>query len=384
MGKTSGANMRGMDLLRASLICIVLMANAMSIQAATGKNCLTITHGNKPCIFPFRYRGRVYNGCKYSKFGQGKRFWCPTEVRQGMDYMGKWGYCDRETCPQHVPTKPTMPTMEVCGTADTRKPCVFPFKYRGVVYNECTTARASMYWCSTQVNKQGEYIRRKWGYCDEASCNITQKVVNLDLNHGMGCLGRHLGRCSLLPDDRKFERLDQEDDQLDQEDDQSSEMRHEKVCLKKKNYGSEPDHPCIFPFKYRGVTYNNCTKARHSKHWCSYKVNKQGEHVTGFWGLCDPKTCDASNGNGNVPKEPSFWDWGRRLPSEEDSEMDQTINQIPGERRIGQPDDLDQEDDLDQRDDLDQEDDLDQGDDLDQEDDLDQGGDLDQGDDLDQ
>ena len=23
----------------------------------------------------------------------------------GMDYMGKWGYCDRETCPQHVPTK---------------------------------------------------------------------------------------------------------------------------------------------------------------------------------------------------------------------------------------------------------------------------------------
>ena len=49
-----------------------------------------------------------------------------------------------------------------------------------------------------------------------------------------------------------------------------------------------------------------------------YRKLFSGEHVTGFWGLCDPKTCDASNGNGNVPADPSFWDWGRQLqlPSE--------------------------------------------------------------------
>ena len=49
------------------------------------------------------------------------------------------------------------------------------------------------------------------------------------------------------------------------------------------------------------------------------------------------------------------YDWW--LASAEDSEMDQTINQIPGERGIGQPDDLDQGDDFDQEDDLDQWDD---------------------------
>ena len=29
------------------------------------------------------------------------------------------------------------------------------------------------------------------------------------------------------------------------------------------------DDACVFPFKYKGVTYNSCTKKNHNKYWCS-------------------------------------------------------------------------------------------------------------------
>jgi hypothetical protein len=54
---------------------------------------------------------------------------------------------------------------------------------------------------------------------------------------------------------------------------------------------------CIFPFKFNDVEYHGCVADDEfvGKFWCSTKVNKEGKHVSGFWGHCgrgcyiDPK-----------------------------------------------------------------------------------------------
>merc|ERR1711942_114035 len=42
--------------------------------------------------------------------------------------------------------------------------CVFPFKYNGVVYNECTDIQWTNKWCATATNWRDEYIGA-WGDC---------------------------------------------------------------------------------------------------------------------------------------------------------------------------------------------------------------------------
>ncbi len=48
---------------------------------------------------------------------------------------------------------------------------------------------------------------------------------------------------------------------------------------------------CIFPFKYFGQTWTQCTTMNdpEGKPWCSTKVNEKGSHVKsgGFWGRCE-------------------------------------------------------------------------------------------------
>ena len=49
----------------------------------------------------------------------------------------------------------------------------------------------------------------------------------------------------------------------------------EEVCETKGGYG------CIFPFKYKGQTYNACTTAGNWPHhgtktWCAYKIYSDG------------------------------------------------------------------------------------------------------------
>ena len=57
-----------------------------------------------------------------------------------------------------------------CSTTD-EKPCVFPFKYNGVIYNGCTkTKNKNVLWCSTKTDEQGNYITGgNWGNCS-ATC----------------------------------------------------------------------------------------------------------------------------------------------------------------------------------------------------------------------
>ena len=68
--------------------------------------------------------------------------------------------------------------------------------------------------------------------------------------------------------------------------------RGAKVCVTIS--GADPNLPCIFPFRFNGVTHNKCTwdQAHLTEHkaWCSTLVDETGHHVggQGKWGNCGP------------------------------------------------------------------------------------------------
>jgi hypothetical protein len=52
--------------------------------------------------------------------------------------------------------------------------------------------------------------------------------------------------------------------------------------------GSSTNGACVFPFKFRGKTYNRCTtdgnESGNTKSWCSTKVDSSGKHIGGGQG----------------------------------------------------------------------------------------------------
>ena len=58
----------------------------------------------------------------------------------------------------------------------------------------------------------------------------------------------------------------------------------------KTTIGADPNTLCIFPFRYKGKTYDACTwkdaDQTNNQAWCSTKVDNLGNHVRGKWGDC--------------------------------------------------------------------------------------------------
>ena len=72
------------------------------------------------------------------------------------------------------------------------KPCVFPFIYKGITYNECMDSAhhsTSCYWCSTKVDGNGVHINNQghWGCCNEICPTEDEKgmlnVFNSKINN---------------------------------------------------------------------------------------------------------------------------------------------------------------------------------------------------------
>ena len=47
----------------------------------------------------------------------------------------------------------------------SRKKCIFPFRYDGVLYNQCIYANHDKLWCSTQTDGNDNHIIGNWGNC---------------------------------------------------------------------------------------------------------------------------------------------------------------------------------------------------------------------------
>ena len=76
------------------------------------------------------------------------------------------------------------------GGEDENKQCIFPFTYDGVKYTACTTANHTRFWCSTEVNVNGRFIKSKWGDCGPG-CSKEEKIpaigILIDIILGVYC-----------------------------------------------------------------------------------------------------------------------------------------------------------------------------------------------------
>ena len=73
-----------------------------------------------------------------------------------------------------IPLPSVLIAERICVTvagASKGKPCIFPFKFNGVLYSECTWNQAHLTehkaWCSTLVDASGTHVggQGKWGNC---------------------------------------------------------------------------------------------------------------------------------------------------------------------------------------------------------------------------
>ncbi|XP_078349100.1 polyunsaturated fatty acid 5-lipoxygenase-like isoform X3 [Oculina patagonica] len=102
--------------------------------------------------------------------------------------------------------------------------CHFPFTYRGKVYHKCTTVRHHKAWCSTAE----KYRPGRWGVCAE--------------------------------------------------EDKSPEEEQALDCTVKTTKGEW----CHFPFTYKGVKYEECTRKDYFAPWCATNDKNR-------WGVCAGK-----------------------------------------------------------------------------------------------
>ena len=102
--------------------------------------------GHSRCVFPFIYRDFRYTRCTSADTNAGAT-WCALSIKPGGKFVpSAWGWCN------------------AAGTMGSR-PCVFPFKYKGIAFSDCTTADYSHPWCPLAVDNGGNYIHGAWGEC---------------------------------------------------------------------------------------------------------------------------------------------------------------------------------------------------------------------------
>ena len=107
--------------------------------------------------------------------------------------------------------------------------CVFPFSYKGVTHYQCTYADSPVPWCATQVSTDGSVVTNMWGDCDMSQTSSCQ-AESLSISSCTATSGQQ----------------------------------------------------CVFPFRYKGVVYTQCTSIDQSQPWCSTSVTASGNHQKHF------------------------------------------------------------------------------------------------------
>jgi len=102
-----------------------------------------------------------------------KEFWWPRK-------------CADKPRPPPVPRPGPGPDPQCCKTLGSNqtafgKPCVFPFKFKGVEYNACTYENSEHLWCATEIEEDGDMMPNRYGDCDkvknvngESICPLTK------------------------------------------------------------------------------------------------------------------------------------------------------------------------------------------------------------------
>jgi len=198
--------------------------------------------------------------------------------------------------------------------------CVFPFKYKNVLYTSCTRRGGGLLgmglfaapWCSTEVDQDGNY-NGVWGECGDCS-NAGSKCAIEDNTRNMrrrlkekhtATSGECADWCAKEPRceywtwakegtwtfnlfNHNCYLMDGNEDRKEDRGWISGSKSCDKITCK-----TEKGKKCVFPFKYKNVLYTECTRrggglfgtGLFAAPWCSTGVDGNGNY-NGAWGKC--------------------------------------------------------------------------------------------------
>lgn len=211
------------------------------LKTCSACTALIPNRGNEPCVFPFRYKGRAYDSCTTVDSANGQP-WCATAVDNSNTALNnRLGDCNTgcpgtdNPCTQddiyHQPgecvdqslsfsyfsydpftfeEETTLATSSpscnggsrggchaILQNGQSRRPCQFPFTYKGKTYYECTRDDSTngAAWCAYEVHSNGQAVEGRWADCDsDCSTGGGGKKPNYiqcrcDPNSGPQCYG---------------------------------------------------------------------------------------------------------------------------------------------------------------------------------------------------
>merc|ERR1712012_58192 len=239
---------------------LILPAEGFNLPGQLGRpaeqripnTCQTLSGSS--CVFPFTYKGVTHNQCTYA---DSPVSWCATSVSaDGSVVTNAWGDCDlgqSSSCSEETLS------LTPCTTTSGAQ-CRFPFRYKGVVYSQCTTIDQTEPWCATSVTSAGDYIEGSRATCPSSCPGAGGSGSTGGCTPGTIVAGECGNTC---------------------------------VCTS----GPAVGQTCVFPFTWNGVTHNTCADWIYGgqpagTRWCSTQTDSAGNHVNGqgFYGFC-PNTC---------------------------------------------------------------------------------------------
>uniref|UniRef100_A0A8C4RLR1 Fibronectin type-II domain-containing protein n=1 Tax=Erpetoichthys calabaricus TaxID=27687 RepID=A0A8C4RLR1_ERPCA len=183
------------------------------------------------CVFPFIYKGQTYNSCTMTDYSS---LWCATTSNFDKDFQ--WTTCSTSSC-------------------------VFPFIYKGQIYNSCTMTDYSIPWCATTSNYDKDFL---WTTCSTSTCVFpfiykgqTYTSCTMTDYSSLWC-------ATTSNFDKDFQW----------------------TTCSSKYLGNPKASSCVFPFIYKGQTYNSCTMTDYSSLWCATTSNYDKDFQ---WTTCSSK-----------------------------------------------------------------------------------------------
>jgi len=164
----------------------------------------------------------------------------------------------------------------VGGTA-AGAPCNFPYVYKGITYNECTTKNGKgRPWCCVTPNFA---TSRLWSWC-------VLQVPATSTRRGTG--GRRGCATSYTYKGKSYTKCTGKDHPKDKPGktpwcfNPGGKLWGE--CVRYPDIKTTDGQSCVFPFKYQNGLYEGCTMKNHNQGWCAtsfdYDISRQ-------WGNCE-------------------------------------------------------------------------------------------------
>ncbi|XP_035673390.1 uncharacterized protein LOC118413893 isoform X1 [Branchiostoma floridae] len=255
-----------------------------------------------PCTFPFKYDGIWYEDCSEA---DSVLPWCAwdSEFQQG-----RWSVCDwieertgdeNDKVPGEGQSNPWL-TGEDAWLWDESS-CLFPFKYKGVMYQKCTTHDSSHPWCS--VDAVYQHGSGRWAYCKMSNdVSIEPTQVSEPYSRDPRCVSpfyynqKWYSECtmedSLIPwcawdhvlqagrwsycktTQHPESRPDGGPGHMESSGDDGMSSSGDDMS------GSGEETSCVFPFRYHGIWYTDCTPVDSIVPWCAWDRDyKEGRYT---------------------------------------------------------------------------------------------------------